>query len=56
VARTIELEARSTDVIVLAQASMANAAELVKTPGVQVLSSPKLGLRAALSMYRELAG
>jgi hypothetical protein len=37
---------RAADVIVLAQASMAAAASL-SAPGVPVLSSPRLGLRAA---------
>ena len=40
------------DVVVLAQASMANAASLLEDLGVPVLSSPRLGLEAALSVLR----
>ena len=37
------------DVIVLAQASMAGAAELCADLGVPILSSPRLGVEAALA-------
>jgi hypothetical protein len=40
------------DVIVLAQASMAAAADLCPELSLPILSSPRLGLEAALSMYR----
>jgi hypothetical protein len=49
---TIEAKARPGDVILLAQASMAPAAERLGHLGIPVLSSPKLGLEAAMSMYR----
>jgi hypothetical protein len=52
VARTIERVARAGDTVLLAQASMAPAAELVGHLGIPVLSSPRLGLEAAMSMYR----
>src|SRR5262245_24789927 len=55
IARTIEVEALPDEVIVLAQASMAPAAELVRHLGVPVFSSPKLGVRAALIRYRATA-
>jgi hypothetical protein len=49
---TIEATARPADLILLAQASMAPAAERLGHLGIPVLSSPKLGLEAAMSMYR----
>lgn len=54
IAATIESAARPTDVVVLAQASMAPAAERVTHLGIPVLSSPKIGLEAAMSTYRTL--
>lgn len=55
IAATIESTARPTDLILLAQASMAPAAELVRHLGSPVLSSPRLGVQAALAMYRTLS-
>ena len=52
IAATIEATARQTDVVVLAQASMAPAAQQLGHLGMPILSSPKLGLETALSMYR----
>lgn len=43
------------DVVVLAQASMAGAAPLCADLGVPILSSPRLGLEAALAAYRARA-
>jgi hypothetical protein len=43
------------DVIVLAQASMAGAAALCTELSIPVLSSPRLGLEAALQAYRRIA-
>jgi hypothetical protein len=40
------------DVIVLAQASMAKAAELCPELDIPILSSPRLGLEAAINAYR----
>ncbi len=40
------------DVIVLAQASMAPAAQLCSDLSVPVLSSPRLGAEAAIEAYR----
>ena len=54
IARCIEANALTSDVVVLAQASMAPAAELVAHLGIPVLSSPRLGVAAALSIYRSL--
>lgn len=42
----------SIDAVVLAQASMANASELLADLGVPVLSSPRLGVRAAIQVAR----
>jgi hypothetical protein len=42
------------DVVVLAQASMAGAAPLCAGLPLPVLSSPSLGLEAALAAYRAL--
>jgi hypothetical protein len=52
IARTIEQAARPGDVILLAQTSMAPAVELVRHLGIPVLSSPRSGVEAAVSMYR----
>lgn len=52
IAATVEATARPTDVVVLAQASMAPAVERLGHLGIPVLSSPKLGLEAALSLYQ----
>ena len=49
---TLAGAAANADVIILAQASMAGAAELVSDLGVPVLSSPPLGVEAAISAYR----
>lgn len=42
--------ARATDIVVLAQASMAGAAELLRRRGIEALGSPELGIRAAIEM------
>jgi hypothetical protein len=52
IAKTIEDAARPTDVVLLAQASMAPAAALVRRPELMILSSPRLGMEAAISIYR----
>lgn len=52
IARTIEATALPGDLVLLAQASMAPAAELVRHLGVPVLSSPRSGVEAAVSRYR----
>jgi hypothetical protein len=52
IAKTVERVARPADLILLAQASMAPAADLLHHLGVPILSSPELGLRAAMAMYR----
>ena len=56
IAETIQAAARPTDVVLLAQASMAPAAALVRHPGPMILSSPRLGIEAAISIYRRAAG
>lgn len=52
IAAEIDIAARSNDVIVLAQASMAVAAELRPNCPVPVLSSPRMGFETAVSQYR----
>ncbi|AGP33264.1 hypothetical protein [Sorangium cellulosum] len=52
IARTIETTALPSDLVLLAQASMAPAAELVRHLGIPVLSSPRSGVEAAASRYR----
>jgi hypothetical protein len=52
IARSIETAARPHDLVLLAQASMAPAAELLGHLGLPILSSPFLGLSAAVSSYR----
>ena len=55
IAKDVEAAVLPTDLVVLAQASMAPAAELVRHLVVPVLSSPKLGVEAAMSRYRAMA-
>jgi hypothetical protein len=52
IAGEVERVARPADLVLLAQASMAPAADLLRHLGVPILSSPELGLRAAMAMYR----
>ena len=52
VARGLRLAAEEAELIVLAQASMAAALERCGDLGVPVLSSPRLGLEAALAAWR----
>ncbi len=52
IARAIEARAKLADLVLLAQASMAPAAELVRHLGIPVLSSPRLGVQAAIAKYR----
>lgn len=54
IARSIETSARPSDLIMLAQASMAAAAELLGHLGIPILSSPVSGLTAAVAKYRAL--
>lgn len=49
IARTIEATALPGDLVLLAQASMAPAAELVRHLDIPVLSSPRSGVEAAVS-------
>jgi hypothetical protein len=49
IAQTLRADADGADVIVLAQASMAAAAPLCADLGIPILSSPRLGLEAALA-------
>jgi hypothetical protein len=49
---TLEAVAGPRDLVLLAQASMAPAAELLTHLGIPVLSSPRLGLEAAITSYR----
>ena len=54
VAERIGPQSLATDVIVLAQASMAVAAPMLQEGGALVLSSPRLGVLAAIAAYRGL--
>jgi hypothetical protein len=54
IAEVIEREALPGDTVVLAQASMAPAAHGLAHLDMTVLSSPKLGVEAAVSRYRAL--
>jgi hypothetical protein len=54
IASAIEASTARGDVIVLAQASMAPAAELVAHLGIPVLTSPALGVRGAIEKYRAI--
>jgi len=53
IARAIRAVASDADIVVLAQASMAPAAERLEAIGIEALASPELGVRAALAAYRE---
>ena len=50
IAQRVEEQAEPGDVVLLAQASMAGAAPLVRRRDIQVLTSPHTGVRAALSL------
>lgn len=50
----IESRARAGDVVVLAQASMAAVTEIYREPDVPVLSSPALGVAAAIAEYQSI--
>jgi len=52
IAQALARDARQSDVVLLAQASMAGAASLCGGLGVPVLSSPRSGLSGALARYR----
>jgi hypothetical protein len=54
VAQSVRPRARDGDVVVLAQASMAPAVELLSDLEIPVLASPELGVRAALDRLRRL--
>ncbi len=55
IATSLQEAAPAGDVIVLAQASMAGAASLCTDLSIPILSSPRLGLEAALRTYRTQA-
>jgi hypothetical protein len=52
IARELERIAKDSDVIVLAQASMAGAVNYCSDIAIPILSSPRLGLQAAIEAYR----
>jgi hypothetical protein len=54
IAQRLREGASAYDCIVLAQASMAGAADLLSDLPVPVLSSPRIGLEAAITAYRNL--
>lgn len=54
VADCIREHATATDVVVLAQASMTDAADYLRDAGIEVLSSPRLGVIAAIARFRAL--
>ncbi|MEO8900145.1 MAG: aspartate/glutamate racemase family protein [Polyangiaceae bacterium] len=56
IARSIETATCPGDLVVLAQASMDPARELVRHLGIPVLSSPRSGVVAAMSRYRAIVG
>jgi hypothetical protein len=49
-AQQVDDNARPNDVVMLAQASMAPAAALIRRADIEVLTSPDVGVRAALSL------
>ncbi len=52
IADCVRTHVAAADLVVLAQASMAGAAELCADLGIPVLSSPRLGVAAAVATYR----
>jgi hypothetical protein len=54
IAERLRERASAFDCIVLAQASMAGAADLLNDLPVPVLSSPRIGMEAAITAYRNL--
>jgi hypothetical protein len=54
IADRLRKQASANDCIVLAQASMAGAADLLHDLPIPVLSSPRIGLEAATAAYRNL--
>jgi hypothetical protein len=52
IANAVTSGASTDDIVVLAQASMAPAADILAAKGVEVFASPELGVRAALDVYR----
>lgn len=54
IAERLRQRASAFDCIVLAQASMAGAADLLNDLPIPVLSSPRIGLEAAITAYRNL--
>jgi hypothetical protein len=54
IAGRLREQASGFDCIVLAQASMAGAADLLSDSPVPVLSSPRIGMEAAITAYRNL--
>jgi hypothetical protein len=54
IAERLRKQASAFDCIVLAQASMAGAADLLHDLPIPVLSSPRIGMEAAIAAYRNL--
>jgi hypothetical protein len=54
IAERLRQQASEYDCIVLAQASMAGAADLLSDLPIPVLSSPRIGMEAAVAAYRNL--
>jgi hypothetical protein len=54
ISERLRQQASAFDCIVLAQASMAGAADLLRDLPIPVLSSPRIGLEAAVATYRNL--
>ena len=56
IARTLKERASEGDVIVLAQASMAGAANLCPEISIPILSSPEIGFQYAVDIWKEKVG
>ncbi len=56
IARTLNERASEGEVIVLAQASMAGAADLCPEISIPILSSPEIGFRHAVDIWKEKVG
>jgi Asp/Glu/hydantoin racemase len=56
IAEVLRREAGDADAVILAQASMAGAADLLADLGVPVLASPRLGAEAAVAAWRARSG
>jgi Asp/Glu/hydantoin racemase len=54
IANTVAMAATPSDIVVLAQASMAPAAAVLEARGLTALASPELGVRTAVARFKDM--